>query len=61
MKIVIHQMVKITRRGVGFGEKARIVSLPDAKGSYEVQTYWSLQTFRLRRRDFVVLSRRKKH
>lgn len=60
-RVELHQMVKITRRGLGFGEKAQIVSLPKAEdGSYGAKVYWSFWTFKLKRKDFVVINKKRR-
>ena len=56
MAIVKGQMV-VVKRGLCFGQKAQIIALPQGRDKdYEVQTYWSFWTFKLKRKDFVVLS-----
>jgi len=56
MAVLLFGMVMITKRCPYFGEKAQIVSSPDRRGNYKVQVSNSLETFKLERKDFVVLS-----
>ena len=59
-KVRLYQRVMVVKRGPCFGQKAQIVALPQGRDrEYEVQAYWSFWTFKLKRKDFVVLSRRK--
>jgi hypothetical protein len=51
--VKMHQMVKITKRCPFFGEKAQIVAKKD--GKYGIQVASSLNTFYLRRKDFVII------
>ncbi len=59
-EVRLHQMVKIIKRGSYFEQRAQIVALPKGKDKdYRAQIYWSLETFRLGREDFVVLPAKK--
>lgn len=53
----LNQIVRITKKSPYFGEKGKIVSLPNKENSdYGIQFIDSLNTFFLPREDFMVLN-----